>query len=289
MNNESQKKQCYVKIILEKFRELGPEKFVSLFCEGLSERKTIYNMDYLINYPEWIKVPGIAEKNLDIKEITENLYRMCWKECTSKIGARTTDKDIVEMQAEFLKKYGTSIPDVVWAYVLADRLYPESLLLDTPDMELKPNFAIVNRILSPPAMQMERKILGREQIEKKLMGLSQPGNKQVFIDSFCKAIEAQPGSITRDFEQLLNPCDWENLQDDVHKEENEDDMYAKGEWLQGQYNEELAKFQLEFLKKHGAEIPYFVLPKTLAYEAMKEETEGGGNTTQILKTMGIDY
>lgn len=301
VSRESQVKGMYVKNLLDRFRELGARRFVDLFCEGLAAQRIQLRMAPFVNYKEWMKVPGIINQGKDLEETAENLEGI-YREWFEKIDTNpdNTMGAVDEMQVKFFREYGESIPETIWVYAIAAGLFRESEL-ETRDE--KPVAAVVARIMTPTNLAAmhrnekgpgQRSVSRRTAAEEKLMALCQPGHEQSFINVFCDALEKQPTPIVRDFEELLCPEDWENLQGDqseIGDDADLDKMHATAAELEAEYKKELAKLQRDFLRKHGARIPHFVLPRTLAYEAMKEEgyNENFKQITPLLKSMGIDY
>lgn len=283
--------------------ELGLRKFVHALAKALEEQSTPQDLTPFLSHEEWTRIPNFYLSGVSHQKVLErdskvllSLYDDAKSKLTIEAKREGRDQvsgeELTKCQAQFLRTVDpTMIPIRVWVHVLASELQRESSWTNGGTLS-KPITTMISKIptyASDPELGKEPS--RKHQIEERFLATSTPPKQQAFVNSLTAALDSQPHSVILDLEGIVDPDHWVDLLDESKLQEQADleRILAVHPHLDLQYRAELAQFQRTFLRKHATEIPYFVLPKTLAAAAEKEETYQGGEITNLLKTMGIEY
>jgi len=331
-----------VETIMSIFVKIGGEAFVEAWCDALEKHPVPFVRDFekFLSFTEWQQMYDFSNPEKNLKEVANDLSGEYadWYCTLGKMCNISLDK----VQIKFLRKFGKQIPDFVWANVWADDMIREardpfidpgqttSVMLKMEDSIRMASGINARSFQTGPGgydvreqLQLEDVSImpckersanvteydfrkpnptRREAAEEKLFELQIVEGEKGFLTSLCDALDAQPEPVLQNFDELLDPENWDNLlpvkEDDERYElsdgEGSDTLnkrYQTAEDLRKIWTIKLAKLQSEFLREHGHRIEGHVLPLTLAYEAMKAEDYSGEHhqIAKVLEHMGIKY
>uniref|UniRef100_A0A6C0CH35 Uncharacterized protein n=1 Tax=viral metagenome TaxID=1070528 RepID=A0A6C0CH35_9ZZZZ len=128
----------------------------------------------------------------------------------------------------------------------------------------------------------------RNATEEKLFGFQIEEGEKALVTALCDAM-GEKFRLDR-IDRLFDPRDWKKLAspDEVT---DLDEWHRTGKELDQLWKAKLEELQVNFLREHGHRIPGHVLPRTLAYEALREEPNSKEcqPVTKVLETMGINH